>query len=192
MKTLMALLIASFPVLALGAEKQNPDHDFYTQAAEGGLAEVDLGKVAEQRATDPSVKQFAAMMVKDHTAANEKLKSLAEQKSVTLPTDLSTAQKSTRKTLEMQSAADFDAAYIKNQIDAHEDTVALLKKEIASGKDADAKAFATKMLPTVQSHLTQVQELQKSTASTTSMPNKMMDKTADKTADKGAMGHANQ
>src|SRR4051794_32711781 len=109
MKTLMTLLIASLPVLALGAEKQNPDHDFYTQAAEAGIAEVEMGKLAQQRAADPSVKEFASKMVKDHDAANDQLKNLAEKKDVNLPTNLSTAQKSSMKTLEMQSAADFDA-----------------------------------------------------------------------------------
>jgi len=179
MKTLSAILFA-LPILAFAAEQQNPDHDFFTQAAEGGIAEVELGKLAQQRATNPAVQKFAAMMVKDHSAANDKLENLAAEKAVPLPTDLSTAQKSSKKTLEMQSAADFDAAYIKNQVDAHEDTVALLKKEIASGKDADAKALAATMLPIVQGHLEQVQQLQNSIAGAGTMPNKMIDKNADK------------
>jgi len=179
MKTLMTLLIASLPVLALGAEKQNPDHDFYTQAAEAGIAEVEMGKLAQQRAADPSVKEFASKMVKDHDAANDQLKNLAEKKDVNLPTNLSTAQKSSMKTLEMQSAADFDAAYMKKQVDAHEDTIALLKKEIASGKDSDAKALASSLLPTIQKHLEQAQQLQKQTAQNAMPGNKMVDKTAN-------------
>jgi putative membrane protein len=188
MKKLMALLLVGIPVLAFGADKQNPDHDFFTQAAEAGLAEVDLGKLAEKKAADPAVKQFAAEMVKDHSSANDKLKNLAEQKGVTLPSDLTTAQKASRKTLEMQSAADFDQAYIKNQVDAHEDTIALLKKEIASGKDNEAKALAQSMLPIVQGHLQQVQQLEKATAGNDRTPNKMIDRTAET----GSVHHADQ
>ena len=181
MKTLIATLFAAVSALAFAADQQNPDHDFFTQAAESGMAEVELGKLAEKRASDPAVKQFASEMVKDHSAANDKLEKLAAQKSVPLPKELSTAQKATRKTLEMQSAADFDAAYIKNQVDAHEDAVALFKKEIASGKDSDAKSLASNLLPTLQNHLEKAQSLQK-TVSQDTMPNRMIDKTADKGA----------
>jgi len=185
---MLTLLFASAPLIALGAETQNPDHDFYTQAAEAGMSEVDLGILAQQKAKDPAVKEFAAKMVNDHTSANAKLEDLATSKSVALPGDLSTAQKATRKTLDMQSAADFDQAYIKNQIDAHQDAIALLKKEIGSGKDPDAKALASSMLPIVEGHLTQVQQLQKSTASS----DRMSDRVLDKTADTGSVPNADQ
>lgn len=157
MRKLLAL-IALLPAFALAAT-ENPDHDFYTKAAAGGMQEVEMAKLAEQNAKSAQVKSFAEMMVKDHTAANDKLKNLAATKGVPLPEELSTTQKASVDTLKMHSSSDFDDAYIKAQIDAHEDTVALLQKEISNGKDADARAFASKMLPTVQQHLEKIKEI---------------------------------
>jgi putative membrane protein len=158
MRKLLAL-VALLPAFALAVETKNPDHDFYTKAAAGGMEEVEMAKLAEQHAKSAQVKSFAEMMVKDHTAANEKLKSLAATKGVPLPEGLSTTQKASVATLKMHSSTDFDDAYIKAQIDAHEDTVALLQKEIANGEDPDARAFASKMLPTVQQHLEKIKEI---------------------------------
>jgi putative membrane protein len=93
------------------------------------------------------------MMVKDHSAANERLKTLAESKNISLPTTSSVGQMADKAKLEVLSGDTFDSSYIKGQIAAHQDTVALFKKEIASGQDPDAKAFAQKTLPTVRSHL---------------------------------------
>ena len=103
--------------------------------------------------------KFAAMMVKDHSAANDKLKKLADSKSVKLPEGPSVTQKAQKKMLEMKSSSSFDKDYIEGQVKAHEETVELLKKEISSGKDADAKAFASEVLPTVEAHLTKINQI---------------------------------
>lgn len=140
------------PVLAWGADA-TPDASFYKHVAEGGIAEVDAGNLATQKATDPKVKDFAAMMVKDHTAANDKLKALADSKGIKLPTSASVSQMATQAKLKVLSGETFDESYIKGQVKAHQQTVALLKKEIAAGQDSDAKSFAQSILPTVRSHL---------------------------------------
>ncbi len=149
-----ALLHALFllPVLAWGASG-SPDSSFYKSLAEGGLAEVQLGQLATGKAADPAVKNFAAMMVKDHSAANDELKSLAATKNISLPQGPGAAARAENAKLEALSGSSFDKSYIANQIKAHKSTVALLQKEINSGQDADAKGFAQKVLPTVQSHL---------------------------------------
>ena len=155
------MIIASLAVaapLALAAGT-DPDHSFYRSIAEGGMAEVDLGKLAEQKSTDPKVKSFAQMMVKDHTAANEKLESLAASKQITLPKSLSTADTATKTKLESLSGESFDKSYVQSQLKDHEKTVHLLQKEISSGQDADAKAFAQSVLPTVEHHLQAVRTL---------------------------------
>jgi putative membrane protein len=152
MKTLILCTLAAVPIVALGAGN-SPDESFYKKAAAGGMAEVELGKLAQEKSTDQSVKDFAAMMVKDHTAANEKLQSLAASKNIALPTHLSAADSAERTKLEALSGAAFDKAYLKSQLKAHEDTVTLLKKEVSSGQDADAKDFAKSILPTVEHHL---------------------------------------
>jgi putative membrane protein len=153
---LASLAIAAPLAIAAGTE---PDHSFYHSIAEGGMAEVDLGKLAEQKSTDPRVKSFAEMMVKDHSAANQKLESLASSKQITLPQSLSTADAATKTKLEALSGESFDKSYVEAQLKGHEKTVQLLKKEISSGQDADAKAFAQSVLPTVEHHLQAVRSL---------------------------------
>jgi putative membrane protein len=146
------------PLAALAAAG-SPDESFYKKAAEGGLSEVELGQLASDKSPDPDVKNFGAMMVKDHTAANQKLQALAASKGVSLPSKPSIGQMATKTKLDVLKGDTFDKSYIKSQVKAHEETVELLKKEISSGQDDDAKAWARSVLPTVQSHLKAVRGL---------------------------------
>jgi putative membrane protein len=150
MKRVLALLILAAPIIAMA---DSPDASFYKKAAEGGIAEVEAGNLAQSKGNSPKVKDFGAMMVKDHSAANEKLKTLAATKDVTLPTSSSVGQMATKAKLEVLTGDTFDKSYIKGQVQAHQDTVGLFRKEIASGQDPDAQAFAKATLPTVRSHL---------------------------------------
>ncbi|MBV8145306.1 MAG: DUF4142 domain-containing protein, partial [Gammaproteobacteria bacterium] len=88
MKFLILATLTLAAPLALAAGT-SPDHSFYRSIAEGGMSEVDMGKLAAQKSTDPKVKSFAQMMVKDHSAANHKLQSLASSKQIALPKSLS-------------------------------------------------------------------------------------------------------
>jgi putative membrane protein len=151
MKNVLLVLLCALPLVALAAS--DPDASFYKNAAEGGIAEVEAGQLAQTKANTQALKDFGAMMVKDHSAANDKLKALAASKSITLPSSSSVGQMATKAKLEVLSGDTFDKAYVKDQISAHRDTIELFQKEIASGQDADAKAFATATLPTVRSHL---------------------------------------
>jgi putative membrane protein len=151
MKGTFFALMLTLPMAALAAS--NPDASFYKNAAEGGISEVDAGHLAQDKGNSQKVKDFGAMMVKDHSAANEKLQALASSKNVTLPTSASVGQMATKAKLDVLSGDTFDKSYVKGQISAHRDTIALFHKEISSGQDADAKAFATATLPTVRSHL---------------------------------------
>jgi putative membrane protein len=149
-RTLIALML-SLPMVAFA--QSNPDASFYKHAAEGGIAEVDAGRLAQDKGNSQQVKDFGAMMVKDHTAANEKLQALAASKNITLPTSASVGQMAAKAKLDVLSGDTFDKSYVKGQISAHRQTVALFRKEISSGQDDDAKAFATATLPTVRAHL---------------------------------------
>jgi putative membrane protein len=156
MKRLLALLALAFPLAAwapLTALADSPDASFYKHAAEGGITEVEAGNLAQQKSTNEKVKDLGAMMVKDHTAANNKLKALADSKNISLPTGSSVGQMANKAKLEVLSGETFDKSYIKGQIKAHEDTIALFRKEVASGQDPDAKAFAKETLPTIRAHL---------------------------------------
>src|SRR5580658_2021695 len=154
MKRHLLILACAIPWVAYGAyAADSPDASFYKHVAEAGLAEVSDATLAQQSATDPQLKDFAAMMIKDHSAANDKLSALAGSKGITLPTSASVKEMAIHEKLKLESGDTFDKAYIKGQISAHQATLRLLHKEITSGQDADAQAFAKSVLPTVQGHL---------------------------------------
>jgi len=153
MNRALALLVLASSLSGWAAAADSPDAAFYKNAAEGGIAEVEAGKLAQQKSANREVKNFGAMMVKDHTAANDKLKTLADSKGISLPSSSSVEQLAGKAKLEVLTGDTFDKSYIKGQVSAHQDTIALFKKEIASGQDPDAKAFAKMTLPTVRVHL---------------------------------------
>ncbi len=155
MKKLLAMLVLSAPAMAFAADA-TPDASFYKHAAEAGISEVDAGTLAQDKGSSQAVKDFGAMMVKDHTAANDKLKAIASAKNISLPTTASIGQMATKTKLDVLSGDTFDKSYVKGQIKAHQETIALLKKEKMSGQDPEAKAFATSVLPTVQTHLKKI------------------------------------
>ena len=105
------------------------------------------------------MREFGAMMVDQHGATNQKLADLAKAKGIELPTTPSKAQLDSIKALQSKKGARFDQEYLAEQIKAHEQTVQLLKSEIASGQDPNAKAFAREILPTVESHLRKAYQL---------------------------------
>lgn len=157
MKTaFLALSLAAAPLVALA---DSPDASFYKTAAEAGMAEVDEGNLAASKGDSQAVKDFGARMVKDHGAADDKLKSLAAAKGVDLPTSASMSQMATKAKLEVLSGDSFDKSYIKSQLKAHSQAVGLFKKESISGQDADAKAFAAQTLPTLRSHLKEIKAI---------------------------------
>jgi putative membrane protein len=152
--TIAASLFA-VPVISPAADK-NPDADFFKHAAEAGIAEVEAGKLAQDKGSSPAVKDFGAMMVKDHTAAADKLKSIAAAENVDLPSTSSVKDMATKAKLEVLTGDTFDKSYIKGQVTAHRQAVALFRKEAASGQDAQAKAFAAATLPTLKAHLKKI------------------------------------
>ena len=146
--------------------EKSPDHSFIMKAAEGGLAEVELGKLAADKGSSEQVKQFGQKMVDDHGKANDELKTLAQNKNITLPTDLNSKDKATKEKLEKLSGAEFDRAYMQAMVKDHNTDVSEFRKESNSGKDPDVKAFAAKTLPTLESHLKLAQDDSKAVGTT--------------------------
>jgi putative membrane protein len=157
MKPLVLAFAVLLPLAASAAS--DPDHKFYKTAAEGGLAEVQLGQLAEDKASDDAIKKFGAKMVTDHSAANQKLEQLAQSKNISLPTSPSVMEMATKTKLEVLSGNTFDKSYIKGMVKDHEEDIALFKREARSGKDPDAKAFALATLPTLQEHLKMIRSI---------------------------------
>jgi putative membrane protein len=135
-------------------------HTFMNDAAEAGMAEVELAKLAKDRASNPRVKNFAEMMIKDHSAANNKLQTIARDKSVTLPSTLGKHQDHLED-LSKKNGAEFDKAYMKMMVNGHEDVVRDFEKCSQNGTDPDVKTFASQTLPTVRMHLDSAKAINK-------------------------------
>jgi putative membrane protein len=135
-------------------------HTFMKDAAEAGMAEVEIAKLAKDRAQNPRVKNFAEMMIKDHTAANNDLMTIARDKSVTLPSTLGKHQDHLED-LSKKNGAEFDKAYMKMMVDGHEDVVSDFEKCAQNGTDPDVKTYASQKLPTVRMHLDSAKAINK-------------------------------
>jgi putative membrane protein len=138
------------------------DQLFARQATIGGLAEVELGKLAGQRTQNEAVKRFAQQMVQDHGQANDKLAKIARADKAKLPgkPDIDPDQKALREQLSKLRGSEFDLAYLSAQVGAHQTTAQLLEHEIGSGQDERVKAYAQDTLPTVMRHLEMARSLQ--------------------------------
>ncbi len=142
----------------MNSSESKKDTAFIKHAAASGMKEVDISRVAQDRATDPQVKDFAAMMVSDHTTANTELMSIAGTKGVALATDKDKSDTKWSK----KSAKSFDKDYMKQMVSDHEEVVKLFQKEAQNGQDPDVRAFAEKYLPKLQMHLQKAQDLNNS------------------------------
>ena len=142
-----------------GGPVSEEDAEWAVEAANGGMTEVELGKVAQEKATTERLKNFGAMMVSEHGKAGDKLKQIAAAKNITLPASLSDNSKKDLEDLNKKSGKDFDKAYINLMIDDHKKDVDKFKKGSTDLKDPDLKNFAAETLPVVQMHLDSIQAI---------------------------------
>ena len=154
--TVMAMSAGS--AWAQAPAKANPDEKFVMEAAKGGMAEVELGKLAVEKASAPEVKNFGQRMVDDHGKASDELKSLAEKKSIHVAAEIDAKDKALRDRLTKLSGEAFDRAYMTAMLDDHRKDVNAFRIEGRAGKDPDVKAWASKTLPTLQEHLKMAQD----------------------------------
>ncbi|HZP48635.1 MAG TPA: DUF4142 domain-containing protein [Vicinamibacterales bacterium] len=148
------------------------DQKFVHEAAAGGMAEVELGKLAQEKASSEEVKSFGKRMVDDHSKANDELKTLAQSKSITLPADLDAKDKALRDRLSKLSGAAFDRAYMQAMLNDHKKDVNEFRHESTSGSDPDVKSFAAKTLPTLEDHLKLAQDANKAVGTSGSKTSK--------------------
>ncbi|WP_166637863.1 DUF4142 domain-containing protein [Sphingobacterium paludis] len=135
------------------------DTSFVNKAAIAGMAEVQMSELAQQQASHAKVKEFASMMVTDHSRANTELKQIAGSKNLMLPAKLDKAHMDKLEMLKKKKGAEFDKAYVMAMVEGHEKTVALMEQGSMSLTDADLKAFATKTTPIVKSHLEAIKKI---------------------------------
>ncbi len=135
------------------------DLAFMNAAAPGGMAEVELGRLAVKQAASSEVKEFGEKMASDHSKAGQKLEALAMKKKVTLPSKLTPQQTQTMEKLTKLSGDEFDRAYVTAMVMAHEGDVAAFQNVAKNGTDADVKEFAAGTLPTLEKHLQMIKAL---------------------------------
>jgi len=167
-KTIVVAILLGMPSVGMMSAQSNSsgtqmstsaDTKFVKSAAEGGMAEVSLGKLAVEKASSEDVRKFGQRMVDDHSKANDQLKQLAAQKNITLPQALNAKDKATKASLEKLSGKQFDQAYMKDMVKDHKKDIGDFQQESSSGQDPDVKNFATQTLPTLQDHLKEAQSL---------------------------------
>jgi putative membrane protein len=162
----LILLSAAIAVAAESSPSQaakiaKDDADFITEAARGGMMEVQLGKAAQERAAKSQVKDFGRRMQTDHSKANSELKKIAAKKDIKLPTDLEGKQKSTVDKLAKLKGDEFDREYMNTMVDDHKEDIEKFQQEADKGKDPDVKKFAKDHLPVLKKHLALAEQTQK-------------------------------
>jgi len=135
------------------------DEAFVKEAATGGLAEVKLGQLAVEKASDAQVKAFAQRMIDDHGRGHAELTRIAAARHIELSSDLDTKQQALADRLANLSGSSFDRAYVDAMLDDHEEDVEHFKHKIVAARDAAVKAWAARTLPTLETHLRLAREL---------------------------------
>ena len=136
--------------------------DFMTKAASGGMLEVQLGQMAQQKGVSQRVKDFGLMMIRDHSKNNDELKMIAQQKGLTLPQTLSDDNQKMVSKLSEEKGNDFDKAYIDMMVNDHKEDIDEYEKAVNNIGDPAIKAFAKNTIPTLQMHLDSVQAIKES------------------------------
>src|SRR5260370_13956898 len=140
--------------------KSSGDETFAKKAAAGGMAEVKLGQLAEERASNPAVKNFGRRMVQDHSKANNELKTVTSKENIELPNEMDKSDQATYERLSKLSGDAFDRAYARDMVKDHSKDVAEFQKEAKNGRDESVKNFAAQTLPALQSHLDQARQIE--------------------------------
>jgi putative membrane protein len=135
------------------------DQQFLKKAADDNLVEVEMARLALQKASSQQVKSFAQTMVKDNGKARDQLEKIGSIKRVDLPKGLSAKNKATKDRLAKFSGKQFDNAYMAEMLKDYKEDVATFSRERNSAQDMDIKEFADKSLPTLESHLKQAESI---------------------------------
>lgn len=139
------------------------DAKFAVDAADGGTAEVELGKMAQQKAANPQLKEFGAMMVSDHSMINNEMKNIAKNKGITLPKIMSDDLQKLRKKLYKKSGKEFDRAYLAAMIKDHKQDIRTFEAAIKELRDTDLRRFAGINLPILKKHLSIIEKIERNT-----------------------------
>lgn len=165
----LTLALCAVPLLAQAKQAKaalsETDQQFIIKASQGNKAEVELGQLAMNKASNPEVKRFAERIVKDHSKANQKLNSMAKKKGVSIPENLSEEAVQLKNTLTALNGAEFDKQYMSAMVDDHQKDIDEFQNQSQQGQDKDVKHFADQSLPVLKRHLDMAQSLAPKTSS---------------------------
>ncbi|SDB61941.1 DUF4142 domain-containing protein [Belnapia rosea] len=136
------------------------DAGFMTTATRGGLAEVQMGQLAQRNGRSPAVKRFGERMVADHSKTNQEMLALAQQKQITPPDSMGAQHQAIYDRLAGLRGREFDRAYIQAMVEDHREDVQAFQTEAQDGTDPDVRAFAQRHLPVLQEHLRMVERME--------------------------------
>ncbi|AUT00439.1 hypothetical protein CLI64_08580 [Nostoc sp. CENA543] len=136
------------------------DRWYATEAAQAGMAEIEMAKLALQKSQNNNVKEYAQQMIKDHTPANQELMQLLTQKGITPPSNVGVKYQALIEQLSKLSGENFDQAYINEAgINTHMENLIFSSRLLQLGEDQDLKAFAVKNMPLIEAHLQLIEKL---------------------------------
>jgi putative membrane protein len=141
------------------ADPTASDKEFAKEAAQGGVAEVELGKLAQEKGSSEGVKQFGARMVQDHSKADQTLREAASAAKIALPTEMAAKDRKLEQKLSKLSGPSFDREYVKLMVSDHKSDVRAFKRESQSGNLPQIREFAANALPTLEEHLSSAEQL---------------------------------
>lgn len=160
-------LMATFAVAAdksdKGSQVAKDDRNFIMEAAQGGMMEVQMGKLAQQNGQSDAVKQFGKRLEDDHSKANQELIGIAQKLGVTPPAQLDKKHQGKVDKMSKVKAQDFDRQFAKAMVDDHQHDVKAFRKQADKGKNAELKQFASQTVPTLEEHLKMARDLEGST-----------------------------
>ena len=134
-------------------DDKKDDSEFLVDIAEVNLAEIEIGKLAQTKSTNPEVKKFGKMLVDEHTKSASEVSALAKAKNFTLPTSLTEDGQEEYKKLNEKSGLDFDKKFADMMIDGHQKAIDKLQKATKDAKDEDVKLWASNNIAPLTAHL---------------------------------------
>jgi putative membrane protein len=157
MKKIIALILIPFFAFTLAQDKQNEkradrENEFVKEAAHGSMMEIELGKLASEKATSEKVKEFGQLMVKDHTKASEELKQIAKNNNIEIPESMSEDHRESINEFNQLSNDEFDREFMSKMIEAHEKDIEKFEEAAQENENEQIRQWAEKTLPTLKEH----------------------------------------
>jgi len=163
-----AVLAHQDGVMSAASQSEMKDTQFARAAAQGGMAEIQLGKLADARGANEAVKAFGERMVVQHGAAGDQLKAAAQKENMMLPASVNPKDQLTYDRLARLNGSAFDRAYARDMVEDHEKDLQAFQNEANNGNNENIKAFAAQTIPMIQEHLNQAREMLKAVSQSSS------------------------